>query len=474
VSSGGPHMQLTIRARLTLTYGALVAVSAATMAALLYLVMMYGPSYSPELTHPTITCSVSQAGPEQSPRSASPRPGAGSMGAGRGSGAGSHTAETACRPKPGLVSIGVSSKDDFLRALLLFSAAVGAVLLLISLLVGWFVARRMLAPLQQITATARGIADSTLHERIAFAGPKDEIKELADTFDAMLVRLDRAFQAQRRFAANASHELRTPLAAMRTILQVALASPEPDDLRAAGAQLLILNERSTGITEALLTLARADHGAITRQPVDLAEITGALCAQARPVAREAGVRITGPTGEARVTGDPILLRQLAANLIDNAVKHNHRGGTVSATVTRSEGGWVRLAVRNSGPVLDQEAVDRAFEPFHRLDTRTRGSAGRTVGYGLGLAIVHAIVRAHDGALSAAPIRPNGLEVSVSLRGPATERPDRRHVQTAGVPCPRPSRPPESVARISSVIRRMYQELALHTMRWRPSTDRRKE
>ncbi|MER6462064.1 sensor histidine kinase [Streptomyces sp. NPDC001288] len=468
MSAGGPRVQLTIRARLTLTYGALVAVSVATMVGLLYVVMRYGPSYSPQLTHPTVSCSVTasrEPAPQRSADSASPRPGGEAPGRGQGLGASggsptpsaatdqsapgafsspgagsgrdsasaSQAEQIACRPRAGLVSIDVSSKADFLRALLLFSVAVGAVLVLISLVVGWFVARRMLAPLQQITTTARGIADSTLHERIDLAGPKDEIKELADTFDAMLVRLDRAFQAQRRFAANASHELRTPLATMRTILQVALASPEPDDLREAGAQLLILNERSTDITEALLTLARADHGAITREPVDLAKTAGELCAQARPAACQAGVRINGPVGEARVHGDPILLRQLAANLIDNAVKHNHRGGAVSATVARSQDGWVRLAVRNSGPVLDQEAVDRAFEPFHRLDTRTHGSAARSAGYGLGLAIVHAIVRAHDGTLTATPIQPNGLEVSVSLPEQAAERSHRPGVQTGRVP-----------------------------------------
>ncbi|MFG2769843.1 sensor histidine kinase [Streptomyces sp. NPDC048350] len=309
----------------------------------------------------------------------------------------------------------MATKADFLKALLLFSAVAVLILLLLSLVVGWFVAGQMLAPLKKITATTRGIADSTLHERIALAGPQDEIRELADTLDSMLHRLERAFQAQRRFAANASHELRTPLASMRTILQVALASPDPDDLRTAGSQLLILNKRSTETTEALLVLARADHGAITQEPVDLGGLAHELCVQVQPQARAAGVTLTWPTKPAWVRGDQVLLRQLVGNLVDNALRHNRHGGTAMVAVGRREDGRVFLTVRNSGSRLDQEAVERAFEPFHRLDARTEGSAtGRPAGHGLGLAIVQSIVRAHDGTLRAAPLSPDGLEVSVEL------------------------------------------------------------
>ncbi|MFE4366992.1 sensor histidine kinase [Streptomyces sp. NPDC056835] len=405
--------RVTMRARLTFTYAALFAASAVVMVGLLYFFMRYGPSYSIPLTSTVGETFDSAFNPPVKPVPPTPD----SAG----------TVSYDAKPTQGLLSMRVATKADFLQALLVFSAVLFLLVLLLSVVVGWFVAGRMLAPLQQITATARGIADSTLHERIVLAGPQDEIRELAGTFNSMLRRLDQAFQAQRRFAANASHELRTPLASMRTILQVALASPEPDELRAAGDRLLILNKRSTEITEALLTLARADHGAIAQEPVDLGEMARELCVQAGPQAREAGVDLTGPIGEAPVRGDRTLLRQLIGNLIDNALRHNHRGGTATLTLERPEDGRVTLTVRNSGPRLDQGAVDRAFEPFHRLDTRKGGSAGRPAGYGLGLAIVQSIVRAHNGTLGAAPLEPGGLEVSVDLPGvirTTGSRPDR--------------------------------------------------
>ncbi|MEW2811095.1 HAMP domain-containing sensor histidine kinase [Streptomyces massasporeus] len=467
MSTAPRRVRLTIRARITLTYGALFAASGAAMVLLLYVFMSYGPDYSEALTKSVaVTPTPAESGASPSPPPSQPGdnasaakpslspspPGGGGSAAPPGLSpsqpdgdavtpslpgdtSGSPTAGATpsspdaglAAPARGLWDMEVSTKDDFLQALFVFGIVVFVILLLISVIVGWFVAGRMLAPLQQITATARVVADSTLHERIALAGPRDEIRELADTFNAMLRRLEQAFEAQRRFAANASHELRTPLASMRTILQVALASPDPEEVRAAGPQLLTLNKRSTEITEALLTLARADHGAITHEPVDLAQTAREHCVQVRPQAHAAGVRLTPPTGAAPTTGDRTLLRQLVANLIDNAVKHNHQDGSVTVSVHRPEDGRVRLTVRNTGQELDQEAVDRAIEPFHRLDTRTEGGSGRPAGHGLGLAIVRSIVRAHDGTLRATPLRPGGLEVAVELPGipPAGSSGERR-------------------------------------------------
>ncbi|MFF4935242.1 sensor histidine kinase [Streptomyces griseofuscus] len=440
MSSAPRRARLTIRARLTLTYGALFAASGAAMIVLLYAFMSYGPDYSAALTtsagtptHSGMSRSLPPSRPgddasaEEDGRSpsqpvgdaATPSPSEDTSDSPAPRGTSSRPSSDSAAQAHGLWDIEVSTKADFLDALFVFGTVVFLILLLISVIVGWFVAGRMLAPLQQITATARVVVDSTLHERIALAGPRDEIRELAETFNAMLRRLEQAFKAQRRFAANASHELRTPLASMRTILQVALASPDPADVRAAGHQLLSLNQRSTEITEALLILARADHGAITHKPFDLAETARDHCVQVRPQAHAAGVRLTPPTGAAPATGDRTLLRQLVANLVDNAVKHNHRDGFVTVSVHRPKDGQVRLTVRNSGPKLNQEAVDRAFEPFHRLDTRTEGGNSRQAGHGLGLAIVRSIVRAHDGTLRATPLRQGGLEVVVELPGPSS-------------------------------------------------------
>ncbi|RPK68221.1 putative sensor histidine kinase TcrY [Streptomyces sp. ADI96-02] len=504
MSAAERRTRLTLRGRLTFTYAALFGASGAAMAVLLYLFMSYGPSYAPTLTRvgiptpssstpageepgraPTEGAAPSRDGgaaPDGGDSPGSPEQGVAPAASGVSPEAGRPTPPSdggevlAKRPTPsgelipsgeltpsagpttepdtsdsgsgqGLLSLEVSDKADFLQALLVFSAVVFLLLLVASVIVGWFVAGRMLAPLQKITATARGIADSTLHERIALAGPKDEIRELADTFNAMLRRLERAFEAQRRFAANASHELRTPLASMRTILQVALASPDPEELRAAGSELLVLNKRSTDTTQALLALARADHGAITQEPVDLGRLARELCVQRQPQARAAGVELTGaadadgagPTGAADaawVRGDPVLLRQLVGNLVDNALRHNHRGGTARVAVCRRDDGGVSLSVRNSGPRLDQESVDRAFEPFHRLEVRREGAVdGRPSGYGLGLAIVQSIVRAHDGSLTAAPLAPDGLEVSVDLPGtcPSADRAAEPPGRAAGAP-----------------------------------------
>ncbi|MFB6982400.1 ATP-binding protein [Streptomyces scopuliridis] len=468
--------RLTIRARLTLTYAGLFAVAGAAMIGLLYLFMNYGPTYAPNLVpFPTSASAGKEVGATPSAGTGAsdavgatpsagtgasdeavatpsagtgasheavatpsadtgPRNGTisefsdGSMGASAHEGAepsgaprdgtvvdaAPDTGTSEARPtRTGVISFKVESKADFLHALLIFSAVALLVLLVIAVFVGWFVAGRMLAPLQRITTTARSIAGSTLHERIALTGPKDEIRELADTFDAMLQRLDKAFQAQSRFAANASHELRTPLAGMRTLLQVALAAPGEYRLEDLGPDLLTLNRRSTEITEALLVLARADHGAIAEEVVELGALAREVCTQAAPAA-DTGVALTVSVGRGRVLGDRVLLRQLVTNLVDNAVRHNHRGGTVTVAVDERPGDAVRLVVRNTGRKLSRTEVDRILEPFHRLDTRQTNRSGQPTGHGLGLAIVESIVRAHSGTLYAEPLQAGGLDITITL------------------------------------------------------------
>ncbi|MFE5541854.1 sensor histidine kinase [Streptomyces sp. NPDC056519] len=314
----------------------------------------------------------------------------------------------------------ISNKADFLDALLLYGTLALLILVLIALALGWFLAGRMLAPIQRITATARVVAGATLHERVALSGPRDEIRELADSFDGMLHRLDRSFQAQRRFAANASHELRTPLASTRTVLQVAQASPGAYRLEELLHKLLELNGRSTEITESLLTLARADHGQIASDEVDLGAVTREECTQAASQAGQAGVALAVSAGPGPLHGDPVLLRQLVRNLVDNAIRHNHRNGWATVEVDRPDGDAVRLVVSSTGRELTREEADRILEPFFRLDTRQSGPASRPAGHGLGLAIVESIVRSHGGTLRADPLPAGGLVITVML--PAGDRP----------------------------------------------------
>jgi signal transduction histidine kinase len=281
---------------------------------------------------------------------------------------------------------------------------------LIALALGWFVADRALAPLQKVTAAARKLSESTLHERIALQGPEDEIKELADTFDAMLERLNEAFDAQRRFVGNASHELRTPLAINRTLLEVALTDPEAsEDLRTVGRTLLANNARHERLIEGLLLLARSERELTTRTAVDLSEVA--------TIVLKTAVREDRPDIDVRTeltsvptTGDPVLLEHLVSNLIDNAIRHNVDDGTVVVRTGVLEG-WATCQVENTGPVVPAYEVQSLFEPFRRLNTdRIESSKGA----GLGLSIVRSVAAAHGGTVVATPREGGGLIVTVRL------------------------------------------------------------
>jgi signal transduction histidine kinase len=279
---------------------------------------------------------------------------------------------------------------------------------------GWAMAGRALRPIHTITATARRVADRSLHERIALDGPRDEVKELADTFDAMLERLDQAFEGQRRFVANASHELRTPLAINRTLVEVALGRPDASpDVHQLGATLLAVNERHERLIDGLLTLARSETELGDRALVDLAVVAAHVTAQAGDEARAAGVEVHGSFGPAPVTGDPILVERLVQNLVHNGIRHNGPGGWVSVD-TAASGGHAELVVSNTGPVVAPYEVPGLFEPFRRLASDRVGSAR---GAGLGLSIVRSVVQAHRGQLRADARDGGGLVVRVAL--PAT-------------------------------------------------------
>ncbi|MDN3352642.1 HAMP domain-containing sensor histidine kinase [Actinomadura sp. DC4] len=281
-----------------------------------------------------------------------------------------------------------------------------AVLACVAVFAGWWLAGRVLRPLHRITATARRLSLANLDERIALAGPRDELKELADTFDAMLERLERAVESQRRFVANASHELRTPLAIQRAAIQIGLADTSPEQVERMRAELLEANRRTERLIDGLLTLARGERGLDAREPVRLDEIAEEAVAASRPEAERAGVMIRPVIEPLTVAGDAVLLTQLTTNLLHNAIRYNHEGGVVDVGVSPERG----LTVRNSGPAVPAASVPELFEPFRRLRTRT----GRSDGAGLGLSIVAAIAHAHDASVVAVPNPGGGLDVAVRL------------------------------------------------------------
>jgi signal transduction histidine kinase len=303
----------------------------------------------------------------------------------------------------------------FLRTMLL----VLGLMAVLSLGLGWLVAGRVLRPLQRITATAKRLSEQTLHERIALDGPDDELKELADTFDRMLSRLDTAFDSQRRFAANASHELRTPLAISRTELELALEDPDASgtELRAMAGRVLDATERSEALIEGLLTLARSEQAPRVWEPADLAGVAAQALEHARHEDGAAGLRVLSGLRPAPVEGDPALLERMVANLVENAVRHNQPDGWLEVTTGISDGrAFVQVA--NGGPSIPVDQAESLFEPFRRLDGRV---ASPTRGAGLGLSIVRSVARAHGGDAHAGALPGGGLEVTVRLpvRAPAS-------------------------------------------------------
>ncbi|MEV0567652.1 HAMP domain-containing sensor histidine kinase [Dactylosporangium sp. NPDC050588] len=290
--------------------------------------------------------------------------------------------------------------------------------------VSWIVTGRMLRPLRTLTTTTRRISQDHLHERVALAGPDDELKELADTFDAMVTRLEGSFNSQRRFVADASHELRTPLAIVRTGAEVLLAKQQstPEQWQAMATRVLTATGRAERLLDGLLALARSDSGAVTREPHDLALAAATALGDADPEAVAADLTVTTDLRPAPALGDPALLDQLVRNLVENAVRHNVPGGWVDVTTGApggpggpgAPGGPAVVVVRNSGPAIPPAEVDRLFEPFQRLSA-DRPAGGRSTG--LGLAIVRSIVRAHGGTVVAEPQDAGGLTVTVTLPPP---------------------------------------------------------
>jgi len=302
-------------------------------------------------------------------------------------------------------------KEEALRQLWFKSLVALAIMTVITFGFAWLLAGRMLRPLHAITSTARRLSESTLHERIALKGPRDELKELADTFDGMLSRLDTAFTAQKEFVANASHELRTPLTIIRTELDVALSDPDisREDLREMGAAVEEAVNRSEKLIDGLLVLARADTSP-ELVDLDLAELAQAEVELSSGEADALGLRLELDLHPARVKGDRALLERLVSNLVANAVRHNLPDGWFSVR-TGLEGDQAVLEVANSGPVVPARDVGRLFDRFYRPD-RSRSRA--TGGFGLGLSIVKSVATAHCGSVNLAAPPAGGLIVTVSL------------------------------------------------------------
>jgi signal transduction histidine kinase len=300
---------------------------------------------------------------------------------------------------------------------LLVNSGIGlAIVAVLALLAGWFIAGRMLRPIRTITRRAQRISSTSLHERLALDGPQDELKELGDTLDDLFGRLDAAFEAQRHFVANASHELRTPLARQRALIQVALADPHASfsSLRAAHERVLVSEQHLERMIDALLTLTRGQAGPERHERLDLAALASEalLARESEAAGLELDVRAT--LSAAPAEGDPRLIERLIANLLDNALHHNTPGGYVEiATGTRDRHAFV--SITNTGPAIPPEELRRLFQPFQRLNgTRTRHSSG----HGLGLSIVHAIATAHRADLTTRARPSGGLTIEVSFPPPS--------------------------------------------------------
>jgi len=401
--------QSTIRVRLTLLYAGAFFLAGAILVALMYLYL--GQSLGHQLT--ARASSTEQLQSHQVP--------------------------------PGLVDQLQTQlrqgRDDTLRAMLIASLVALGVIGAAAGGFGWLLAGRALRPLQDITATARRVADRSLHQRIALDGPDDEIKALADTFDAMLERLDRAFDSQRRFVANASHELRTPLTINRTLIEVALDNPHASEsLRQLGTTLLAVNQRHERLIDGLLTLASSEQRLTDRIPVDLADILRRIATESQAAAQHADVELRTALASAPVAGDPALLERLTHNLIDNAIRYNLAEHGWVAVTSGLDDGTAQLIVENPGPSVPTYEIPSLFEPFRRLaSTERRAAVSGNHGAGLGLSIVRSVAHAHGGDVHAVPRRDGGLIIHVRIPALITDNrfnsPDRTPTRTSAASKP---------------------------------------
>jgi signal transduction histidine kinase len=384
---------LTARGRLTLVYGGLFTLGGAVLVTVTYLLVAHNlpapkGTGSPKID-PTLAaeCAKLKAAPTDSADIEALRQ------------------KCASLFEAGVKAGAQAQRNTTLNHLLVYSLIALAGVSAVAAFAGWLLAGRILRPVHQLTAAARAASEHNLSQRLALSGPRDELRELADTFDDMLARLDAAFASQSRFMSNASHELRTPLTVMRTTVDVVLSKPAPtrEELIAMGTDVRRAVDHAEALIDTLLTLARNERGLTTHQSVDLAM----LAEDALETITVEGLRVTAALQPALVTGDPLLLERLVANLVDNAARHNVPDGLVTVG-TATHNGTGELRVSNTGPVVPADRVDALFEPFTRLDERTGD------GVGLGLALVASISAIHHATISAASRPGGGLDVIVRI------------------------------------------------------------
>lgn len=414
-----PLPRPTLRLRLTILYGALFLASGAVLLAVTYVLVSHTTSGTVFANLPGGQIVAVQSGT----RFGTGAPSSGiQIGVTRPvpSGAVGISGPAGIPPNPQqaqalasqLTALAAQQHTDQLNQLLVQSGIALGGMAVLSIVLGWLIAGRVLRPLRTITTTAQSISASNLHQRLALGGPNDELKELGNTFDALLGRLEQSFDAQRQFIANASHELRTPLARQRTVMEVALRDPAPsvESLRAASERVLAAGEQEERIIEALLTLARTERGLDRREPCDLAATTNEVLISREPEVAQRGLHLDTALGEACLSGDPPLVERLVANLVDNALRHNAAGGRV-CVVTSTRENHAILWISNTGPVIPAGELNRLFERFQRLNP---DRTARADGLGLGLAIVKAIAEAHGATISAQAPAGGGFEIEVAF------------------------------------------------------------
>jgi len=402
------RLRPTIRARLTLIYGGMFLVGGIVLLALTYFLVKGNVESQNPPAGRTLIQGVVPA--QVDARFAATLDGRG-LELQR---AAPDTLITAGQAQRVLVAAKSGYQRDTLNSLLTRGGVALGVVTIAAVGLGWLFAGRALRPVHQITETARRVSHSqNLTERIAYEGPRDDVKELADTFDTMLGRLARAFDGQQRFVANASHELRTPLAINRTLVDVALRRTDAtEDVKRLGESLLVVNGRHERLIDGLLTLAGSENTVVDASPLDLSEVAGHVLDQATSEAAARDITVGRDLLGSPTAGDPVLVERLVQNLVENAIRHNHDGGELTVA-TRDRDGMAELIVTNTGPVVPPYEVETIFEPFRRLGTdRVRSDRGS----GLGLSIVRATTTAHGGTVTAEPRPGGGLTVTVRLPG----------------------------------------------------------